>query len=160
MATTRFVLTPFSAEFPATNFPNLDLINRRPVLSFDADTKETCYWTFVAPQGLTGTLHAKIQYIMASATTGDVDVNVAVEAITDADATDLDSSTSFATVNAVDNTSVPGTAGYIDVIDVTLTNADSIAAGDYVRISLDRDSADDTATGDMCVLSVEITDGN
>jgi len=159
-ATTRFVLTPYSAEFPSSNFPQLRTVNARPVLAFDAATKETCYWTVVAPQGLTGALHAKIQYIMASATSGDVDVNVAVEAVTDADATDLDAGTSFDTINALDNTTVPGTAGYIDVLDVTLTNADSVAAGDYMRISLDRDAADDTAAGDMYVLTIEITDGN
>lgn len=160
MANSRFVLLPYAAEFPATNFPQLLLLNRRPVLAFDAATKETCYWTVVAPQGLTGALHAKIQYVMASAVSGDVDVNVAVEAVTDGDATDLDATTSFDTVNALDNTTVPGTAGYMDVLDVTLTNADSIAAGDYVRFSLDRDAVDDTASGDMYVLSVEITDGN
>jgi len=159
-ATTRFVLTPYSAEFPSSNFPQLTLSNRRPVLGFDAATKETAYWTVVAPQGLTGTLHAKIYYIMASATSGDVDVNVAVEAYAADEAVDIDAGTSFDTVNAVDNTSVPGTAGYMDMIDVTLTNADSVAAGEYMRISLDRDAADDTAAGDMQVLFVEITDGN
>jgi hypothetical protein len=155
----RFVLTPYSAEFPAANFPQLQLVNRRPVLSFDAATKETCYWTVILPQGWTGAVHAFIYYIMASATSGDVDVNVAVEAVTDADAFDMDAGDSFDTVNALDNTTVPGTAGYMDVIDVTLTNFDSGAAGDYVRFSLDRDAPDDTATGDMHVLAVEIRDG-
>jgi len=156
---TRLILNPYSAEFPASNFPQLTLINRRPVLAFDAATKETCYWTAVLPQGLSGTVHAYIYYMMASATSGDVDVNVLVEAITDGDAVDLDAGNSFDTANATDNTTVPGTAGYMDVIDVTLTNFDNGAAGDYVRFSLDRDAADDTATGDMYVLEVEIRDG-
>lgn len=156
---TRLILTPYSAEFPSANFPQLMKVNDRPVLAFDATTKETCYWTAVIPQGWTGTITALVSYIMASATSGDVDVNVTVEAVTDGDAVDLDAGTTFDTTNATDNTTVPATAGYIDIISVTLTNADGAAAGDYVRFSLDRDAADDTAAGDMYVLSVEIRDG-
>lgn len=158
MANTRFVLTPNAAEFPASNFPQLMLVNQRPVLAFDASTNETCYWTAAVPQGWTGTKTAYIYYIMASATSGDVDIDVAVEAVTDGDATDLDAGTSFDTTNSTDNTTVPGTAGYMDVVAVTLTNNDSSAAGDYVRFSLTRDAASDTATGDMYVLAMEIRD--
>lgn len=156
---TRFVLTPNSAEFPAANFPAL-LINaqRRPVLGFDAATNETCYWTAIVPQGWTGTITALVYYVMASATSGDVDVDVAVEAVTAADATDLDAATSFDTINSTDNTTVPATAGYMDVVSVTLTNNDSSAAGDYIRFSLARDAASDTATGDMQILGMEIRD--
>lgn len=159
MANTRFVLTPNGAEFPATNFPQLTIINRRPVLAFDATTNETCYWTAVIPQGWTGTVTAVVNYIMASAITGDVDVDIAVEAVTAGDATDLDATTSFDTVNSTDNTTVPGTAGYLGQISVTLSNMDSAAVGDYVRFSLARDAASDTAAGDMYVLAVEIRDG-
>ena len=155
---TRFILLPGSAEFPAANFPALTLVNRRPALAFDAATNETCYWTGIVPQGWTGTITALVYYIMASATSGDVDVDIAVEAVTDADATDLDAGTSFDTANSTDNTTVPGTAGYLDVVSVTLTNNDSSAAGDYIRFSLTRDAASDTATGDMYVLAVEIRD--
>lgn len=156
---TRFIFTPNAAEFPASNFPALNIVNRRPALAFDAATNETCYWTAVVPQGWTGTITALIYYIMASATTGDIDVDVAVEAVSDGDATDLDAGTSFDTVNSTDNTTVPGTAGHMDVVSVTLTNADSAAAGDYIRFSLTRDAASDTAAGDMYVLAVEIRDG-
>lgn len=158
---TRFVLSPLSAEFPASNFPQLQLINRRPVISFDAATDETAYWTGVAPQGWTGTVTAVITYMMASATTGNVIFQVALEAVTDGDATDLDATTSFDTANTSATTAVPGTAGYIDQISVTLTNADSIAAGDYFRLSLNRDAdnASDSATGDAHVLAVELRDG-
>ncbi len=156
MATSRYVLTPNAAEFPAANFPQHTLANRRPALAFDASTDQTCYWTTIAPQGLSGALTAVISYIMASATSGNVDVDVAVEAVSDGDSTDLDAGDSFDTVNSTDNTTVPGTAGYIDQISVTLTNADSMAAGDYVRFSLARDASEDTATGDMLVLAMEI----
>jgi hypothetical protein len=49
----------------------------------------------------------------------------------------------------------------MEQLSITLTNADSIAAADLVRISVARDVADaaDTATGDCYVFSVEIRDG-
>ena len=158
--TTRLILTPLSAEFPASNFPQLTLSNRRPVLAFDASTSETAYWTAVIPQGWTGTVTAVISYAMASATTGGVAFDVAVEALTSGDAIDTDAATSFDTVNGGNDSAVPGTAGYMEQLSITLSNLDGAAAGDLVRFSLARDVADaaDTATGDCYVLAVEIRD--
>jgi hypothetical protein len=159
---TRFVFLPYAAEFPSSNFPQLTFSNRRPVLAFDAATDETCYWTGIAPQGFTGTVTAVITYAMASATSGTVGFQVQIEAITDGDATDTDATTSFDTVNNSASTTVPATAGYIDQISITLTNADSIAAADYFRLSLNRDAdgsaITDSATGDAYVLAVELRD--
>lgn len=100
---------------------------------------------------------------MASATSGAVGFQAQVEAITDGDATDLDATTSFDSVNNSASTTVPGTAGYIDQISITLTNADSLAVADYFRLSLNRDAdgsaITDSATGDVYVLGVEFRDG-
>jgi hypothetical protein len=160
---TRLVGLPYSAEFPASNFPQLTVVNTRPVLAFDAATDETCYWTGIAPQGLTGAITLVITYIMASATSGTVGIQAQLEAITDGDGSpDLDSATSFDSVNNSASTTVPGTAGLIDQISITMTNADSIAAADYFRLSLNRDAdgsaITDSATGDMYVLAVELRD--
>lgn len=157
---TRAVLLPESAHFPSSNFPALLQSNRRPVLGFDASTSETAYWTLVAPQGLSGTQTLVISYAMASATTGGVAFDVAVEALSTGDAVDTDATTSFDTVNAGNDGTVPGTAGYMEQISITLTNADSMAAADYVRISVARDVADaaDTATGDCYLLAAEWRD--
>lgn len=158
---TLFVLTPCAAEFPASAFPQLLLVNRRPVLAFDASTDETCYWTVVAPAAITTPIKAVVSYIMASATSGKVDFEGAVEAVSDGDAVDLDATTSFDTANTITAPTVPGTAGYIDQFTITLTNNDSIAAGDYVRFRLMRDADDgtnDTAAGDCYVLAVELLD--
>ena len=158
---TRFVLTPLSAEFPSSNYPQLTLSNRRPVLAFDTTTSETCYWTVVVPQGWTGTLTAVISYAMASATSGGVAFDMALEAITSGDATDTDATTSFDTVNTGTDAGVPATAGYMEQISITLTNSDSAAAADLLRISLARATSNgtDTASGDAYVLAVEIRDG-
>jgi len=157
---TRAILTPEAAHYPATNFPALLLSNRRPVLAFDASTSETAYWTFIAPQGITGAWTAVISYAMASATTGGVAFDVALEAISSGDALDTDATTSFDTVNTGTDSGVPATAGYMEQISITLTNADSVAAADLVRVSVARAVANgaDTATGDCYVLSVEIRD--
>lgn len=159
---TRFVFSPLDAEFPTSNFPALLYINNRPALAFDASTDETCYFSGVVPQGWTGTITAYIHYIMASATSGLVDFEVAVEAVSDGDATDLDAGTSFDTANTITAPTVPGTAGYMDVIACTLKNNDSSTAGDHITFSLTRDANDatnDTATGDCYVIKVEIRDG-
>ena len=156
---TRFVATPLAAEFPSSNYPALTLVNRRPALAFDASTDETAYWTGIAPQGLTGTITVVITYMMASATSGNIYWQAQLEAVTDGDATDLDAGTSFDTANS-GNGAVPGTAGYIDQISITMTNADGLAAADYFRLSVNRDAdnGSDTATGDAYLLAVELRD--
>lgn len=159
---TRFVGTPNGAEFPASNFPQITQINQRPVLAFDAATDETAYWTDIAPQGLSGTLTIVITYCMASTTSGTVGLQAQIEAVSDGDVTDLDATTSFDTVNNSASTTVPGTAGQIDQISITLTNADSLAAADYYRISVNRDAdgsaITDSATGDLYLLAIELRD--
>jgi len=159
---TRCVFLPESANFPSTNMPAPGVDGQlRPYLAFDATTDESCDWSGVAPQGLTGALTAIITYRMASATTGAARWQVAIEAITDGDAVDTDAASSFDTSNS-NGATVPGTAGHIDQLSVTLTNADSMAAGDYFRLRLNRDadgtSGTDDATGDAQVLMVELRD--
>lgn len=160
----RILGTPLNAEFVSSvAFPELkkDAAGRF-VLAFDASADETAYWTFIAPAGLTGTLTLILHLKMDSATANAVGFQAAVEAVTAADATDLDAGTSFDTVNNSTSTTVPATAGYIFEISITLTNKDSIAVGDYARISINRDAdgsaITDSATGDCHLLAWEIQD--
>lgn len=155
---TRFVFTPQSAAFPSTNFPQLTTVNARPVLAFDTATAETCHWMAIAPQGLSSPFSAIVTYI-ASVASGGVAFGVQVEAVTDGDTTDLDAADSFDTQN-VGTATVPGTAGHIDQVSVTLTTNDSMAAGDYLRLALQRvvSNGSDTAAGDVYVLAVELRD--
>jgi hypothetical protein len=156
---TRFVFGPQSAEFPASSFPQLAQVNTRPALAFDAAVDEACYWTAIAPTGFSGALTVVVHYIMASATAGAVVFQAALEAVTPGDALDLDAAASFDTANN-GNGNVPGTAGYMQSITISLANADSIAAGDLFRLSLSRDAdnAGDTAAGDCFVLAIELRD--
>lgn len=131
----------------------------RLYLAFDAAADETCDWTFVLPQATTLPLTAIVHYYMASGTTGNVILAAQVEAITPADALDMDSASSFDTANSA-TSAVPGTQGYLGTATISLTNADSIAAGDYARLRLfrDADNGSDTAAGDCRVLFVELRD--
>ena len=157
MATTRLVLSPLAAEFPSANFAALTLINYRPVLAFDAATDETAQWTFLAPQGMTGTLTAVLSLIGGAASTNPTYWDVSVEAVTTADATDLDAGDSFDSINS-GNVAMGATQGYMVQLSITLTNKDSVAAGDYVRVRVTRDAnnASDTFAADAYLLAVEI----
>lgn len=155
----EIVFTPASFVPDATNGPAQAALQNRPFLAYDDTTKETAYsYPVRLPDAYTGsgTLKADVYYMMASATSGKVNWEVQVEAVTASDALDLDSASSFDTANAGDET-VPGTAGYLAVMTITLTNNDSCAAGDYLRIAVARDAADatnDTASGDGRILQV------
>lgn len=124
---------------------------------FDEGTDEMLMWSFRMPQNYSSGPIAKIQYKMASAVSGAVVFEVRLMAVSDGDAQDIDAD-SFATTNTSATTTVPATAGYLDEISVTLTNADSIAAGDFVIVYLRRDSdnAADNAAGDVEVIAFSL----
>jgi hypothetical protein len=160
------VLTPFTAELPTANAPELRTITvsniQRPVLAFDASTDETAYWSWIVPPNFTAPLTGVVSYAMASATSGSVRAEGKVEAITqDSDTLDIDAATSFDSTNSVGDT-VPGTAGHVGTFTLTLTNYDSAAAGDLARLAFNRDANGDTgtddATGDMYLLQLALYD--
>lgn len=162
---TRFVFRPFDAEFKTSTFPDLaqtsDASGARPYLGFDASADEAAYFTAVAPANWTNTaVTAVVTYAMASATSGAVVFDVAVEAISDGDTVDTDAAESLDTANVSSAATVPGTAGYIDQVSITLATHDSSAAGDLLRFRVRRlgSSGSDTATGDANVYAVEIRD--
>lgn len=126
-------------------------------LAFDATTEEQCMWSFRMPADYASGPILKVQYKMASATSGNVIIEGRIAAVSDGDAQDVDAK-GFGTANTSSATAVPGTAGYLDEISLTLTNADSLAAGDFTIIYLNRDAANgsDTATGDMEVVAVSL----
>jgi hypothetical protein len=148
---------PRDNEPPSANAATQDTRNIHPVLDFDAATNQAGVFSAVLPQhyaggGVTVYLH----YSMSTATSGDVDWDVAWERIGDQQL-DIDAD-SFAAVNSVDNTTVPGTSGFVDVVSVAFTDGadmDSVAAGEKFRLKVTRDTAD-TATGDAELHAVEL----
>lgn len=154
---TRAILHPYGMEPPTSSFPQLAHVNLRPVLKYS--TGQEAFWTIIAPAGLTGAISIVLSYIMATATANNTKWEVRVEAVSDGDAVDLDAATSFDTLNATGDVVVPGTAGHLDQITLTLTNADSMTAADYVRIGIKRVAPTGTdATGTADFLSAELRD--
>lgn len=149
---------PQSNEPPTTNFATLDIRNNHPVLDFDDTTNEDVIFSGVLPQhygggGITVFLH----YAMTSAVTGDIDWDAAIERIGDQQQ-DIDAD-GFAVANSVDNTTVPATSGFVDIVFIAFTDGvdmDSLAVGEGFRIKITRDAATDTATGDAELRFVEI----
>lgn len=169
MATGSVLLTPQSAVLPDGSTDNLAPALQRVKSSasapspyfyqlvFDAAQTEQCMWSFRMPADYSSAPVLKVQYKMTSATTAEVVISGRLAAVTDGDAQDVDAK-AFAAANTSAATTVPGTAGHLDEISLTLTNADSLAAGDFVVAYLARLGADagDDATGDMEVVAVTL----
>jgi hypothetical protein len=134
----------------------------RPCLAFDDTAEEAAVSVeFEMPSQYTGSgLTATVHFAMASDATNDVAIDIFVEAKTWNDNLDMEAASSWATVNAGTKSVGSTTAGDPLSLDITLTNADSVAAGDLVRIGVrrDTDSASDDAVGDMFVYSLTLED--
>lgn len=155
---TLLILTPLANEPPSTNNALLDLRNSRPVLDFDDTTNWSAVFTAIMPRSYAGGgLTVYIHYAMTSAEANDIDWDAAFERIGDQQL-DIDGD-SFAAAQSVDNTTVPGTSGLVNIVNITFTNGaqmDSIAVGESFRIKITRDAASDTAAGDAELIAVEI----
>jgi len=155
---TLLIFTAHANEPTLTNYATLDIRNQHPCLDFDDTTNEDAVFTGVMPQNYAGggvTIY--LHYSMSSALTGDIDWDVAFERIGDQQQ-DIDTD-DFAAVQSVDNTTVPGTSGLVDIVNVAFTNGaqmDSIAVGELFRIKITRDATNDTSTGDAELHSIEI----
>jgi hypothetical protein len=150
---------PYNNEPPSSNFATLDTRNQHPCLDFDASTNESAVFSAVMPQSYAGTTGVTVylHYAMSSATTNTIDWDISWERIGDQQL-DIDGD-SFAAANSVDNTTVPGTSGLVDIVSVAFTDGadmDSVAAGESFRIKVTRDASSDDATGDSELVKVEI----
>jgi len=134
-----------SAKLPSSTFTaRIDASENNWRLLFS--TGQVALWQGVMDARYDGTtLYCDIYYTMDSATSGNIVWNVEVMAVTPGDSVDINTK-SYASVNATTD-SVPGTAGYLKRATVTLTNADSIEAGDFYRIRISRNAIGNTATG-------------
>lgn len=152
---TLLVFSPLGAEFPVSNFATLDTRNNHPCLDFDASTGETVYFSGVMPRNYAGGgITVSVHSAATSATSGTIGWLIALERGN----TDLDAD-SFAADQTITAAAVNGTSGIITVGSVAITdgaNMDSIAAGEYFRLRVTRDVANDSATGDAELYAVEI----
>lgn len=156
---TLLIFTPLNNEPPSSNPATLDTRNQHPVLDFDDSTNESAVFSAVMPRNYAGTtgVTVYIHYAMASAEADTIDWDVAFERIGDQQL-DIDGD-GFAAANSVDNTTVPGTSGLVDIVNVTFTDGadmDSVAVGEGFRLKVTRDASSDDATGDAELVFVEI----
>lgn len=154
---TLAVFVPQGGEPPSANFATNDTRNLHPVLDFDATTNESIVFSWVLPRhyaggGVTVYLH----YSMETATTLTIDWDISIEQIGN-EAQDIDAD-NFGTVTSIDNTTVPGTSGNVDIVSGNISDANmsSPVVGDGMRLKVLRDAVSDDAANDGELRFVEI----
>ena len=160
MATVTQVLEPGDAKFPTSN-PPAPVLNQGtnfPVagLAFDATTQETCFFPFSPVNYGSGNITATLEWYADSASTGGVVFGASLAAITpNTDSQDVETK-ALATENTASDTHLGTTGQRVHSMAITISNLDSIAAGDSVVLRLRRVPADasDTMTGDAIVTRV------
>ncbi len=155
---TLLIFHPLQNEPPASDPATPDARNLHPVLDFQATSAEAAIFTSIMPRHYGGNgITVYIHYAMSTATSGNIDWLAAFERIGDQQL-DIDDD-SFAAAQATTATTVAGTAGLIDIVNIVFTNGaqmDSIAVGESFRMKITRDAPNDTASGDSELLAIEI----
>lgn len=154
MGTASVELKPAMAEFPTSNAARYKRVagTNSPVggLYYDATTSQSAFWDFVAVAFASGNPVVTVEWYADTATSGGVVWEVAIAAITpNTDSQDVETK-SFATAQSASDTHLGTTGQRLHSVDVTVTNLDSLAAGDEVTVRIARLPADgsDTLTGD------------
>lgn len=154
-------LTAQSPYFGTGTFPTPDLRGDVPVLDFDDNTTETCYFNCFMPRNYAGGgVTVTIGWMFTTSGTPGTDTckwDVAFKSVSD-DADDLDTK-AFATAQSVTATSATAD-GEVDYATIAFTSGaqmDSVAAGEYFQLKVNRDATGGTASpGDAELLFIEI----
>lgn len=168
---TGTVYLPVEGAAPANGTANNPQAAIGALLSADADNPQARIWVatfddsvgqsvsfqFRMPANYSSGGVFKIQYYMKSATSGNIQWELAVQAVSPGDATDmitLDPNGEGGAWSSV-NEAVPGTAHTVDEASIS-PGMDSAAAGDFMLIHVRRDGAasGDTATFDAGLLGI------
>ena len=158
---TLVVFSPQNNEPPASAFATFDTRNAIAVLDFDDTADESSEFAGVMPRHYVGGgITIKVGYMMTSATSGTVSLDLSLKSISD-DVDDLDTK-AFATANNA-NPTVASASGEVDYVEITFTDGadmDSVEAGEAFRLKFVRDAngttSTDNATGDLELVSIEI----
>ena len=163
MATVYRELHPESAQFQTSTFPQLVKVagTNFPVssLAYDAAADEAAFWKLRALNYGSGNLTLDIDWYADTASTNVVRWGAAIAAITpETDTQDVETK-SFATENTVDDTHLGTTGQRVHRATITISNLDSIAAGDdvWVRIRRIGSNGSDTMTGDAMLLMATLS---
>lgn len=160
MATVYQVFRPFDGVPPASNYATLDVISGTnfpvPCLDFDTTTAESIYFYFQAVNYGSGNLTIDIDWYADTAASGDVVWDAQIAAITpNTDSQDIETD-ALATANTVTDSHLGTTNQRLHRATITISNLDSLAAGDWVVLKITRDVSDgaDTMSGDACLVGV------
>lgn len=127
--------------------------------SFDAAADEAIQFQLPKlPNYGSGNLTVKLLWYGDTATSGDVVWGAQLANITpDTDSQDAETKT-FATANTVTDSHLGTTAQRVHTCSITLSNLDSLAAGDvtWLKIYRDADNASDTMSGDAQLVGVVV----
>ena len=151
-----FPCRPTGADFPATNFPQLEKVAGTNWtgyrLSYDQTTEEAAFWTYGIPTGITiATAVCEIWYDLASVVAGTATFKITT--LSRAEAEDGDAA---GTTDTSANDTVPGTAGQVGYVSTTLTTT-GWAAGELLLIKIARDvTVGGRAAGDVRLRSALI----
>lgn len=158
---TLAVFFPANAEPPASNPATFDTRNGVLVLDFDDATSENVEFAGFMPRHYgAGGITVTLGWMFTTSGTPGTDTcawNVYFKSVSD-DADDLDTK-AFAAANSVTATSASAD-GEVDYATITFTDGadmDSVAAGEYFRMKVERDAASGTVSpGDAELVFVEI----
>jgi len=146
--TAYFQLFPEAAFFEDADFPEYvkNLGTNSPVsgLAFNDTTEETAFWGFEAVEYDSGNLTLDITWYAENDSSGDVVWGAAIMVVTpNTDAQDVETD-AFAAASTVTDSHLGTTGKRLHKATITISNLDSLAAGDHVIIKIFRD-ADDAA---------------
>lgn len=153
MATVRQILAPEEAQFLSTAFPQFVKANGTnfPVagLAYDASTDEAAFWKLRAMAYGSGNLTLNLAWYADTASTGNVVWEAQIAAITpNTDTQDVETD-GLATLNYVQDTHLGTTGQRLHECTITISNLDSLAAGDVFWLRIARDANGTNATDDM-----------
>lgn len=162
MATVRHIFEAGDAKFPTSNpaAPTQVQGTNFPVsgLAFDATTQESAFFDFSALSYGSGNLTVTVEWYADTASANGIVFGASLCALTpNTDTQDIETD-AFATENTASDTHLGTTGQRLHTFDITVSNLDSIAAGDDCRLRLRRVPADgsDTMTGDAVVTRVVV----
>ncbi len=163
MATVTQQFSPLSAQFQAANGAQL-AVNQGtnfpvPALAFDTSTEEEVFFDFSAVSYGSGNVTVTLEWYADTASSGDVRFGAQISALTpNTDTQDIETD-AFDTATEVTDSHLGTTNQRLHSMDIAITNVDSIAADDRVRLRIYRDTGDaaDTMAGDCLVTAVKVS---
>ncbi len=155
---TLYILRPQNYEPATSNSVTPSTRNGHTTLLFSGTVNQSAVFGCILPRHYSGNgITVYLHYAMATATSGDIDWDAAFERVGDQQQ-DIDSD-GFASVQSVDNTTVPGTSGNVDIVSIAFTDGaqiDSIAVGEYFRMQVTRDAVSDADNTVAELIAIEL----